>query len=320
MPVDPFLEPLIANLPPFPDHVDDWDAFRAQEQAGADTLVDELTEPGPHVKECRTVTIAVDGGTIDLVIYTPVGDGRHPAHLYLHGGGWVSGTIHSPFIDITCRERAAGAGCVVIAVNYRKAPEHKFPVGLHDCHAALIWAVEHADELGIQPGRITIGGGSAGANLAAALALKARDEGGPAIAFQLLEVPALDLTGSLPSHHTHGTGYGLEQKAIKSLVDLYLRSPDQVTNPYASPLLAPDLTKLPPAHIMSAEYDPLRDDGQQYAERLNDAGVPATFTLGQGHIHISPAFTKVMASARTWRDEAIAALKRVNEQANDATA
>jgi acetyl esterase len=100
------------------------------------------------------------------------------------------------FVDITCRERAAGGGCVVIAVNERTAPEHRFPVGLHDCHTALSWAVEHADELGIRPHLITIGGGSAGANLAAALTLKARDEGGPAIAFQLLEVPVLDLTAA----------------------------------------------------------------------------------------------------------------------------
>ena len=157
--------------------------------------------------------------------------------------------------------------------------------------------VENAADLDVRPELITVGGQSAGANLAAGLALKLRDEQGPRITLQLLEVPALDLTLSLPSHETYGTGYGLHVADVRRLGPLYLSSPDQATNPYASPLLAPDLSGLPPAYVMSAEYDMLRDDGERYVERLREAGVPATFSLQPGHVHFSGALTKVMASS-----------------------
>ncbi|PKV95515.1 MULTISPECIES: alpha/beta hydrolase [Amycolatopsis] len=311
MPLDPFAESLLLSLEPLPEQID-FPAFRAKEAAQAAALAQQLAQPGPPIKERREVTIPVDGGTVDLVIHRPIADTRLPAHLYLHGGGWIGGSAKNPFIDILGQERAAGAGCVVIAVDYRKAPEHKYPTELNDCYAALLWTAEHAEEIGIRPDLITVGGGSAGANLAAALTLKVRDEGGPRIAFQLLEVPCVDLTGSLPSHRSNGTGYGLTTADITRLLDYYLPSPEEINAPYVSPLLAPDLSGLPPAHIMSAEYDPLRDDGEAYAQRLNDAGVPATFTLGRGHIHISPPFTKTMASARAWRDEAVAVLRQAH--------
>lgn len=315
MPIDPFLEPLLATLPSMPEEID-FPSWRQESDAMADTLVDELAEPGPPIKERREVTITVDGGSIDLVIHTPACDGPLPAHLYIHGGGWVGGTAKQKFIDIVGQERAVGAGCVVIAVDYRKAPEHRFPSGLNDCYAALTWVAEHADEMGIRPDLITVGGGSAGANLAAALTLKTRDERGPQLAFQLLEVPAIDATCSSPSHHRNGIGYGLEEREIERLIDYYLPTRDLVGDPYVSPLLAPDLTGLPPAHIMSAEYDPLSDEGRRYAQALNDAGVAATFSLGHGHIHISPSFTKVMASARAWRDEAVEVLRRAHYPAD----
>ncbi len=317
MPIDPFLEPLLATLPSMPEEID-FPTWRREGDAVADSLVEQLAEPGPPIKERREITIPVAGGNIDLVIHQPDTEQPLPAHLYIHGGGWVGGSAKQKFIDIVGQERAVGAGCVVIAVDYRKAPEHKYPTGLNDCYAALIWVAEHADELGIRPDLITVGGGSAGANLSAALALKARDEGGPRIAFQLLEVPALDATLSSASHRTNGTGYGLEETEIERLVDYYLPSRTLLDDPYVSPLLAPDLAGSPPAHIMSAEYDPLRDEGERYAQRLNDAGVPATFTLGHGHIHVSPAFTKVMASARDWRDEAVAVLKLAHHPAGSA--
>ena len=312
MPLDPFLEPLVANLPPVPEQIDDFPAFRAQDAAGAAVMVEQFTEPGPPVRSRRTVTIPVDGGNIDLKIFHPEGDGPHPAHLYIHGGGWIAGTIHTPYIDITCQERCAGADCVVVAVEYRKAPEHQFPTGLNDCHAALMWMFDHADELGIQVDRVSVGGGSAGANLAAALCLKLRDENGPELALQLLEVPALDLTLASPSMHRNATGYGLDLTTIEQLLPYYLPAPEDATHPYVSPLLASDLSGLPPAYIMSAEYDPLCDDGQRYADRLNAAGVKATYSLQEGHIHISSALTKVMPSARDWRTEMIAALNNAN--------
>jgi acetyl esterase len=316
VPIDPFLEPLLATLPSMPEEID-FRAWRQEGEAMADLLVDQLAEPGPPIKERREVSIPVEGGSIDLVIHRPEADDLLPAHLYLHGGGWVGGTAKQKFVDIVSRERAVGACCVVIAVDYRKAPEHKYPTGLNDCYAALIWVAEHATELGIRPDRITVGGASAGANLAAALTLKARDERGPHITFQLLEAPALDATLSSPSHTTNGAGYGLEETEIDRLLDYYLPSRALRDDPYVSPLLAPDLAGLPPAHIMSAEYDPVRDDGERYAQSLNDAGVPATCTLGHGHIHASPAFTKVMASARVWRDEAVAVLRQAHQTATE---
>ncbi|BCW05691.1 alpha/beta hydrolase [Arthrobacter sp. NtRootA1] len=314
MPLDPFLEPLLAALPPTPLHIDNFAAYRSEGNAGADAMADQLCEPGPDVRSKSTVTIPVQGGSIALDIFHPHSDGPHPAHIYIHGGGFIAGSIHTKVIDIICRERAVEADCVVVAVEYRKAPEHPFPTGLNDCYEALQWVGAHAEELGVRPDLITVGGGSAGANLAAALTLKVRNEGGPAIAFQLLEVPALDFTFSSPSQETFGTGYDLTRDVLHMVRSHYLTSSDQATEPYVSPLLAPDLAGLPPAHIMSAEFDPLRDDGERYAARLLQAGVPATSSLQPGHIHSSAAFTKVMQSARAWRKEVLDTLNRVHAQ------
>lgn len=314
MPVDPFLEPLLPTLPPLPDPIDDFDAWRAQGSEAAEAMISQLTEPGPQVGDVQQVRIPVGDATIDLRIYRPAGPEPHPAHLFLHGGGWIGGSIHDTYIDTACRERCAGADCVVLAVNYRKAPEHPFPIPLNDCHAALTWLVDHAAELGVRSDMITVGGQSAGGNLAAALALKVRDEEGPRLALQLLEIPALDLTLSQHSHAALGTGYGLETPDIKRMVTWYAGTDsDQVRHPYLSPLLASDLHGLPPAHVMVAEYDPLRDDGELYVRRLQDANVPATFSLRPGHIHGSSAFTRMMAAARSWREETLTVLRRAHQ-------
>jgi acetyl esterase len=273
----------------------------------------EIGEPGPEVLERRLVALPVPGGTIEALVYVPPGPGPHPAHLFVHGGGWGLGSIHHAIVDATCRERCVGAGCVVASVGYRKAPEHKFPVPLDDAFAALRWLVEHADALDVRRDLVTIGGQSAGGNLAAAVALKARDEGGPALAFQLLEIPALDLTFSGGSVAAYATGYGLTARAMEQFRDAYVRGPEDVTHPYASPLLAPDLTGLPPAHVMVAEFDVLRDEGEAYARRLIEAGVPATLAMHAGHVHGSGSYTAVMASARLWRDELIATLRAVHD-------
>lgn len=312
MPVDPFLEPLLVTFAPMPERIDDWDAFRAEGSRGSDAMIDQLTEPGPPVEDSHTVSLPVREGAIDLRIYRPAGAGPHPVHLFLHGGGWVLGSVQDKYIDIVSRERCAGAECVVVAVDYRKSPEHRFPTALEDAQTALEWVVANAGELGVRTDLMTVGGQSAGANLAAGLALKLRDESGPQLALQLLEAPALDLTLSLPSHATYGTGYGLHLADVRRLIPLYLADPHHVRNPYASPLLAPDLSGLPPAYVISAEYDMLRDDGERYVERLRDAGVPATFSLQPGHVHFSGALTKAMDSARAWRDEAVDVLRRVH--------
>jgi acetyl esterase len=309
VPLDPFLEPVLANYPETPRVIEDFPAFRAENRVQSEVLVSQLAEPGPEVGDRRRVTVPVDGGEIDLLVYRPSGPGPHPAHLYLHGGGWVVGSVDHAHIDITCRERCVGAQCVVVSVDYRKAPEHKFPIPLEDCYTALTWVVDNAAELGIDADRITVGGGSAGGNLAAALALKARDEGGPRIAFQLLEVPALDLTLALPAHQQYGAGYALSTWDMEFARQSYLTSLAEAAHPYASPLLAPDLTGLPPAHVMSAEFDVLADDGAEYVRRLAEAGVPATFSLQEGHVHVSSAMTAVMESARAWREEVLSVLR-----------
>lgn len=311
MPVDPFLEPILPTLVDQTD-VSDYPAWRAEVNRQGDLLFGRMGEPGPAVRVRQAFTLPVEGGTVDLLVYQPFGPGPHPAHLFLHGGGWSQGTIHGAFIDAACRERCIGADCVVVSVDYRKAPEHPYPTGLNDCSSALVWLSEHAEELGVRPDLITVGGQSAGGNLAAALALKVRDEGGPALAFQLLEVPALDLTFSQPSHRRLGTGYGLSSTTLHLVRRDYLTNPDQAGEPYVSPLLAPDLSRLPAAHLMTAEYDPLRDDGEAYAGRLAEAGVPVTWTLGAGHIHGSSAFTATMASARAWRAEVLRVLRRAH--------
>ena len=305
MPLDPILEPVLAGLPPFPDHIEDWDRWRKEETVNASAVAAQVAEPAPEGATKQELTIAVDGGRVDVHIYTPDKPGPLPGHLYLHGGGWVAGSIHNAFIDIQMRERAVGAGCVVVAVDYRKAPDHPFPTGLNDSYSALLWTVGNAEQLGIDLARFSVGGGSAGANLAAALCLKARDENGPAIGLQLLEVPALDLTLKSPSVVEMGQDYGLTASDIRRLLGYYLTDPAEAEQPYASPLLAADLAGLPTAHIMSAEFDPLRDDGARYADRLDEAGVSSTFSLQRGQIHHSPALTAVLPAARAWRAETL---------------
>ena len=319
MPVDPYLALRLADFSELPEEID-WGTYRPAERAQADAFFAEVGEPGPEVKERHEVTIPVAGGTVDIFFYEPFAPGPHPSHLFLHGGAFSMGTIRQSVIDTACRERCVDANCVVFAVDYRKAPEHRFPTGLNDCYAALHWLAEHAAKFGARSDLITVSGQSAGGNLAAALTLKVRDEGGPAIAFQLLEIPVLDLTFSQPSVREFAVGYGLTLRTMQKMRRDYLPTLDEASSPYASPLLAPDLTGLPPAHIMTAEYDPLRDEGEAYARRLNDAGVPATYSMHPGHIHGSGAFTKVMPSARAWRAEVIAALRHAHDKARSVRA
>ncbi|VXB52428.1 Carboxylesterase NlhH [Arthrobacter sp. 9V] len=310
MPVIPALKALLGSIPKQASLKEM--SLEGQRQAGNDGATALAAAVAEEPREVGTITealVEVDGGHITVRIYQPKHSGPHPIHLYYHGGGWMFGTIDDPFVDIVCRERTALAGFVSVAVEYRLAPEHKFPGPLNDSYAALEWIVEHAAEFDADPTRVTVGGGSAGANLAAAITLKARNENGPAITFQLLEVPALDLTASSPSVEKYGTGeYPLSRAELQVCLDGYLPAPEDATNEYASPLLAQDLSGLPPAHIMTSEFDPLQDDGARYAEKLNAAGSKATLTMGAGHVHGSSQFTKLLPEAAAWRDEAIAQL------------
>jgi len=197
---------------------------------------------------------------------------------------------------------------VVINVGYRLAPEFPFPTGVMDAYAALEWTVTQADRLGFDPERVGVGGESAGGNLAAAVSLLARDRGGPPLRLQLLEIPGLDLTLGSPSVAKYGAGYVLPIDELRWCVANYLGDHDPA-DPLASPLLAPDLTGLPPAVILTAECDPLADDGRRYADRLTDAGVAVSFVEHAGHVHGSHALTALLPSARAWRDEVIEAVR-----------
>lgn len=306
MPIEPVIAAFLARQPPG-EQPSDVAAFRAG-LTESDAATMAVSEPGPEVRSRTRVSIPVSGGAVDALVYTPEGDGPHPVHLFFHGGGWVGGTIHSSAVDVTCRERSVGAGCVVVAVDYRKAPEHPYPTALNDCRASLDWVVANAVDLGVRVDLVTVGGQSAGANLAAALTLQVRDTKGPDISFQLLEVPSLDATLGSPSQKELAMGYGITRSDIEWYLGLYLTEQEQTRDPYVSPLLAGDLSGLPPAHVMAAEYDPLRDDAFRYVARLQAAGVPAAFTLLEGHVHFSSGATRVLASARAWRAQMLDSL------------
>ena len=251
-----------------------------------------------------------DGQALRVRAYTPrdAGDGALPLLVWLHGGGWVTGDLDSH--DATCRALANAAGCKIIAVDYRLAPEHKFPAGLEDCYAAVGWFAAHADELGIHPRRIAIAGDSAGGNLAAAVALMARDRGGPAIAFQLLVYPVTHHAFDTPSYREYGNGYLLTEEGMRWNWNHYLPDAAAGLDPLASPLLAPDLRGLPPALVVVAECDPLCDESEAYAKRLADAGVPVECRRYDGMLHAFFTLGQVFDDGRVAVADAARALRR----------
>ena len=264
---------------------------------------------GPPVADQFDRLVPVADGEITVRVYVPEGDGPFPAHLYLHGGGFWLGTLEMS--DDACRSIAVDAGCVVVSVDYRLAPEVTFPVPVEDCYAALLWVVEHAAELGIDATRISVGGGSAGGNLAAVTALLARDRQGPPLVLQVLEIPVTDLTMSQRSIDENGAGFLLTRQSIEQYIGYYLADPADAADPYASPLLADDLSNLPPALVMTAEFDPLRDEGEAYARRLEEAGVPVTARRWDGQFHGSQGMAKLIPDeARAYHGEIVSALRR----------
>jgi acetyl esterase len=222
-------------------------------------------------------------GEIPVRIYTPDGTPPFPAVVYFHGGGWVIGSLDSH--DGTCRDLANGAGAVVVSVDYRLAPEHKFPAGPEDAYAATKWVADNAASLGVDAKRIAIGGDSAGGNLTAVVALMARDRGGPPLVFQVLVYPATDAALDTRSYDENAEGYFLTRKAMEWFWGHYLPTAADGANPYASPLRATSLKALPPALVITAEFDPLRDEGEAYARKLEEAGVHVRLKRYDGMIH-----------------------------------
>jgi acetyl esterase len=267
------------------------------------------TEPEP-VGRVENRTVPGPDGPVPVRIYGPQDPSGAPlpALVYFHGGGWVICDLDSH--DPTCRAITNSVGCVVVSVDYRLAPEHKFPAAAEDAYAATLWAAANATDLGVDITRIAVGGDSAGGNLTAAVALMARDRHTPSIVFQLMVYPVTDITSlDTPSYRDNGVGYFLTTASMDWYRHQYLADLSEAWHPYASPLQAADLTGVPPALVITAEHDPLRDEGEAYAARLREAGVSATATRYDGVFHGFFALGMLLDAAKQANEEAYGALR-----------
>jgi acetyl esterase len=252
-------------------------------RAAAEILKRYAGEPEP-VESVTGLRIPGPAGEIPIRVYRPEASEPAPGMLYFHGGGWVVCGIETH--DSTSRALARRAGAVIISVEYPLSPEHKFPAALEASYAATCWAAENAGRLGIDPKRLAVGGDSAGGNLSAVICLKARDENGPALSLQVLIYPVTDLSSfDTPSYREFSDEHWLTRSEMEWFRDQYLARPEDAREPYASPLLAPDLRGLPRALVITAQCDPLRDEGAAYAGRLASAGVPVSYCCYPGMIH-----------------------------------
>jgi acetyl esterase len=238
-------------------------------------------DPEP-VHEVTDLTISGPGGELPLRLYRPASERPLPVLLYFFGGGWVLGTIDTA--DGVSRSLANSSGALVAVVGYRLAPEHPFPAAIDDCYAAVRWVADHSGEIGADPARIAVGGDSAGGNLAAGVALRARADG-PALAGQLLVYPNTDQLADDQSMRAADDPFLFNRHSVAWYRQHYLASPADAASPLASPLRAESLAGLPPALVITAEYDPLRDQGEAYARRLADEGVPVELSRYPGMTH-----------------------------------
>ncbi|SCM78491.1 Lipolytic enzyme [uncultured Pleomorphomonas sp.] len=277
-------------------------AARARAEAGPRVA-------GAPVRAVETIALPVESGSIAARLYRPFGDGDAlPGIVYIHGGGWVLCSLDTH--DNICRNLAASVGAVVVSIDYRMAPEHRFPVASDDCLAAVRWVAGHASGLGIDPARLILGGDSAGGNLSAVTALRIRDEGGPALAGEMLLYPVTDdIAAGHPSYGEFADGFGLTADDMAWFWDHYVPDPAERGHPHASPLRAESLAGLPPTLLLTAGCDVLRDEGEAYAGRLAAVGVTLDFRRYEGLHHgcagdygrlkaVAPFFEHVVAWAR----------------------
>lgn len=278
MPLDPQAQALLEQMAAM--NMPSFDTLTPEQARQA--MMPMATEPEPvgKVEDRQIAGPAID---IPVRIYTPEGDGPFPVLTFFHGGGWVIGNIDSH--DGLCRSLTNQAGCITVSVDYRLAPEHKFPAAPEDCYAATQWVAANAASFNGDSSRLAIGGDSAGGNLTAVVAQMARDRGGPPLAFQLMIYPATDFNADTPSLKENAQGYLLSKADIEWFTGHYLSSDEDKRHVLASPGLASDLSGLPPALIITGEFDPLRDDGEQYGKQLKEAGVPVTVSRYDGMIH-----------------------------------
>jgi acetyl esterase len=265
---------------------------------GPDVATDDRTVPGP-------------AGDVPVRVYTPAGDATRGVLVYLHGGGWTIGGLDTH--DHPCRTLCADAEVVVVSVDYRLAPEHPFPAALDDAWAVVEWVAANAAEIGGDPSRVAVGGDSGGGNLAAVIALMARDRGAPELRFQLLVYPAVDLrpdaVDRFPSLTENGEGYVLTYQTMQFFMGNYRPDPAQADDWRLSPLLATDHGGLPPALIITAEFDPLRDEGKAYAEVLERAGTSVTLSPYDGTVHTMFQLAPFLDAGKAALAESAAALR-----------
>ena len=280
-----------------------------QSVAEARAAIAELAEASGEPEAVARVedrTIPGPLGEIPIRVYAPDAPAPLPTLVYFHGGGWVIGTLDTH--DGVCRQLANAARCLVVSVDYRLAPEHPFPAPAEDAYASVCWVAANAATLGGDPARVAVGGDSAGGNLSAVVSLMARDRGGPRLVHQLLVYPVVDApTAELwPSYRENADGYFLTVAMMQWFWGHYRAAQGDA---YACPLHAADFRNLPPALVITAEFDPLRDEGEAYAARLREAGVPVTLTRYDGMIHGFFGMSGVIDRARDAVAEAAAALR-----------
>lgn len=304
MPVNPKIQFFLEQMNTMPVSFDQItpEAMRNSENSALMALQKE------PVEKVEDRPIPLDGRDIPIRIYTPAGNAPFPALVFYHGGGWVLGSIESH--DAICRELANLASCVVVSVEYRLAPEHKFPAAVEDAYESLEWIVDHAAELGIDADRIAVGGDSAGGNLATVTCLIAKERSGPRLVHQLLLYPSTGPAAGTPSMSENAQGYLLTQDMMGWFQSHYLNGPEDRNHPYLSPILSDELEGLPPATILTAQYDPLRDVGAAYAQKLQAHGVEVYYKNYEDLIHGFANFSSFVPEARLAVAEGAQELKK----------
>ncbi len=305
MPLDPQAQALLDQVkalggPPLND-------LSPPEARAVAKVLGTLSGPPLAVAKVENRTIPGPAGALPVRIYTPAGSGPFPVLVFFHGGGWVIGDLETQ--DGACRALANGADCVVVSVDYRLAPENKFPAAPEDTYAATKWVAANAASINADPARVAVGGDSAGGNLTAVTAQMARERGGPRLVFQLLVYPVTDGACDTASYRDNADGYLLTKDMMLWFWNHYVRNAADRLTPMASPLRAQSLHGLPAALVQTAEFDPLRDEGEAYAARLEEAGVPVRLTRYNGMIHGFFGMASVMDRATTAIAEAAAALR-----------
>jgi acetyl esterase len=289
-----------------------WEITAPQGREMYRMIASQLDTQGISIGKVENTTIPGPAGPIAARVYTPVASGGTalPALVFFHGGGFVIGDLETH--DALCRSLANESGAKVIAVDYRLAPEHKFPAAPDDCYAATKWVETNAATLGVDPNRIAVGGDSAGGNLAAVVCQMAKQKGGPHLVFQLLIYPVTQYRANTDSMKNFAEGYFLERRTMDWFFDQYTdASSIDPNDPRISPLTASDLAGLPRAYVVTAGFDPLRDEGKAYADKLNRAGVAAVYVDYPSMIHGFFGMSAVLPQARQAIGDACAALRKV---------